>query len=138
MRSWYPAISSKSISPPSLFTIILSYTTLTNCYIRRQYQTIHEYNIDDKKLSAAIKKLNMQPIAGVDEVNIFLNNGQIIHFNKPKIQAMVPNVFVVSGNAEEKAMTDLLPTILDQLGPESIERLKKLAEQMGAFNQCEC
>ncbi len=77
----------------------------------------------------------MQPIAGVDEVNIFQDNGNIIHFNKPKIQAMVPNVFVVSGQAEEKPMTELLPNILDQLGPESIERLKKIAEQMGAFNQ---
>ena len=74
----------------------------------------------------------MQPIPGVEEVNIFKKDGNIIHFNKPKIQAMVPNVFVVSGNAEEKPMTELLPSILDQLGPESIERLKQIAESMGA------
>ena len=46
---------------------------------------------------------------------------------------MVPNVFVVSGNAETKPMTDLLPGILEQLGPESIDRLRKIAEQMGAM-----
>jgi len=101
--------------------------------VRRKKQVAHVSQQDDKKLSAAIKKLQMQPITAVEEVNIFQNNGSIIHFNKPKIQAMVPNVFVVSGNAETKPMTDLLPGILEQLGPESIDRLRKIAEQMGAM-----
>ncbi len=99
----------------------------------RRNQTVAKPQQDDKKLSAALKKLNMQNLPGVEEVNIFQSNGNIIHFNKPKIQAMIPNVFVVSGNAETKPLAEMLPKVIDQLGPESIERLRKIAEQMGMF-----
>ncbi len=99
----------------------------------RRNQAAPKAQHDDKKLSGALKKLNMQNLPGVEEVNIFQSNGNIIHFNKPKIQAMIPNVFVVSGNTETKPLAEMLPKVIDQLGPESIERLRKIAEQMGMF-----
>jgi len=39
---------------------------------------------DDKKLQAALKKLNVQPIAGVEEVNMFREDGNVLHFTTPK------------------------------------------------------
>ena len=40
--------------------------------------------LDEKKLGAALKKLNVQPIPGVEEVTIFKEDGNLIHFNAPK------------------------------------------------------
>lgn len=39
---------------------------------------------DDKKLQAALKKLNVQPIQGVEEVNMFREDGNVLHFTAPK------------------------------------------------------
>jgi nascent polypeptide-associated complex subunit beta len=39
---------------------------------------------DDKKLQAALKKLNVQPIQGVEEVNMFREDGNVLHFSAPK------------------------------------------------------
>ena len=39
---------------------------------------------DDKKLQAALKKLSVQPIAGVEEVNMFREDGNVLHFSAPK------------------------------------------------------
>lgn len=146
----------------------------------------------------------LQPINGVEEVNIFINNGEVIHIKQPKsqyiasyygaqnlkcriscacvgcipwlvtgaqyidcvmflrfasafivlvfsvvgccllcvvannsfvcyaVQGSVPsNTFVISGAAESKQLTELLPGILNQLGPESMDRLRKYAESLG-------
>ena len=39
---------------------------------------------DDRKLQAALKKLNMQPISGVEELNMFREDGSVLHFSAPK------------------------------------------------------
>jgi nascent polypeptide-associated complex subunit beta len=39
---------------------------------------------DDKKLQGALKKLNVQPIPGVEEVNMFTEDGNVLHFTAPK------------------------------------------------------
>ena len=39
---------------------------------------------DDKKLQGALKKLNVQPITGVEEVNMFREDGNVLHFSAPK------------------------------------------------------
>lgn len=39
---------------------------------------------DDKKLQGALKKLSVQPIAGVEEVNMFREDGNVLHFTAPK------------------------------------------------------
>lgn len=38
---------------------------------------------DDKKLQAALKKLNVQGVGPVDEVNMFMDDGKVLHFNRP-------------------------------------------------------
>lgn len=75
------------------------------------------------------------------------DDGTVIHFNNPKVQASVPaNTFSVTGSAETKRMlsthapysidyyfselTEMLPGILNQLGAESLSHLKKLASNV--------
>lgn len=45
------------------------------------------------------------------------------------MHAAVPsNTFAVYGHGEEKELTELVPGILNQLGPDSLASLRKLAE----------
>ncbi|KAL0097820.1 NAC domain-containing protein [Phycomyces blakesleeanus] len=84
---------------------------------------------DDRKLSAALTKLGVQPIAGVEEVNMFRDDGMVIHFGAPKVQAAVNcNTFAIHGRATEKNLAQLVPGILNQMDPESLAILRKLAE----------
>lgn len=39
---------------------------------------------DDKKLQAALKKLNTQPIPNIEEINMFQDDGNVLHFKAPK------------------------------------------------------
>jgi nascent polypeptide-associated complex subunit beta len=39
---------------------------------------------DDKKLQATLKKMNVQPIQQIEEVNMFKEDGNVIHFSAPK------------------------------------------------------
>ncbi|KAI8884775.1 nascent polypeptide-associated complex subunit beta [Backusella circina FSU 941] len=84
---------------------------------------------DDRKLSAALQKLNVQPIPGVDQVNMFKDDGKVIHFANPRVQAAAnANTFAIHGRSTEKELAELIPGILNQLGPESMAALKQLAE----------
>lgn len=39
---------------------------------------------EDKKLQAALKKLAVQPITGIEEVNMFKEDGNVLHIAAPK------------------------------------------------------
>lgn len=46
-----------------------------------------------------------------------------------QVHASVPaNTFAIYGNGEDKELTELVPGILNQLGPDSLASLRKLAE----------
>lgn len=93
---------------------------------------------DDKKLQISLKKLQCNNIPGIEEVNrgclclcvcvsqdrvyslnfvfsqsqvnIIKEDGMVIHFNNPKVQATVQaNTFAISGNCETKSVGELLP-----------------------------
>lgn len=50
--------------------------------------------------------------------------------NAVQVHASVPaNTFAVYGRGEDKELTELVPGILNQLGPDSLASLRKLAEQ---------
>jgi len=56
------------------------------------------------------------------------DDGTVIHFNNPKVQAsLAANTFAVTGHAENKQKTEMLPGILNQLGADSLTHLKRLA-----------
>lgn len=46
--------------------------------------------------------------------------------------AVNSNTYAVYGHGQEKDLTELVPNILSQLGPESMDSLKRLAEQVGS------
>ena len=47
----------------------------------------------------------------------------------PTVHASVPsNTFAIYGAGEDKELTELVPGILNQLGPDSLASLRKLAE----------
>mmetsp|Transcript_9875 Transcript_9875/g.14853 ORF Transcript_9875/g.14853 Transcript_9875/m.14853 type:complete len:164 (+) Transcript_9875:84-575(+) len=99
---------------------------------RRKKKTVHKTQNDDKKLSSALKKLNLTPISGIEEVNLFKEDGHIIHFTNPKVQASLQsNTYVVSGNGETKQLQDLFPGILSQMGQENMNSLRQMMEAMG-------
>ena len=57
------------------------------------------------------------------------DDGSVIHFNNPKVQASIgANTYVVSGPSQTKNLQDLLPGIIPQLGPDSLQNLKRIAQ----------
>lgn len=52
---------------------------------RRKVKKVHKSSgADDKKLQTVLKKMNVQPIAAIEEVNMFKSDGNVIHFSAPK------------------------------------------------------
>ncbi|MBN3313229.1 ZFYV9 protein, partial [Atractosteus spatula] len=98
---------------------------------RRKKKVVHRTaTADDKKLQSSLKKLAVNNIAGIEEVNMIKDDGTVIHFNNPKVQASLSaNTFAITGHAETKQLTEMLPGILSQLGADSLTSLRKLAEQ---------
>ncbi|PWN51578.1 nascent polypeptide-associated complex subunit beta [Violaceomyces palustris] len=90
---------------------------------------------DDSKLQTALKKLAVQPISGIEEVNMFKEDGNVLHFASPKVHGLdTANTFAIYGNGVDKELTELVPGILNQLGPDSLASLRKLAESYQAMN----
>merc|ERR1711899_245549 len=100
---------------------------------RRKKKVVHRTaTTDDKKLQSSLKKLSVNNIPGIEEVNMIKDDGSVIHFNNPKVQASLQsNTFAVTGHAENKQITEMLPGILNQLGAESLTHLKRLASNVG-------
>ena len=96
--------------------------------IRRKKKTVRKsQSHDDKRLTSTLKRLNVRDIPAIEEVNLFKEDSTVIHFASPKVQASIAaNTYVVSGNAENKKLQDLLPGIISQLGPDNLEHLKKI------------
>eukprot|EP00933_Yihiella_yeosuensis_P085053 TRINITY_DN99836_c0_g1_i1.p1 TRINITY_DN99836_c0_g1~~TRINITY_DN99836_c0_g1_i1.p1 ORF type:complete len:160 (-),score=61.27 TRINITY_DN99836_c0_g1_i1:113-592(-) len=105
--------------------------------MRRTKKKVHaNTGADDKQLQAQLKRLGCNSIPGIEEVNMFKDDGNILHFSNPKVQASVTaNTFVVSGNCETKGMEELLPGIISQLGAENLGMLKSMAESLAAANK---
>lgn len=64
---------------------------------------------------------------GVDEVNFFRDDNTVLHFVQPEAYASIQNnTFIVSGEPETKTIKDLLPDIIQQLGPKQHKVLQEL------------
>merc|ERR1719436_1189652 len=101
---------------------------------RRTKRTKHQsHAADDKQMQAQLKRLGVNSIPGIEEVNMFLDSGSVVHFSAPKVQASVSaNTYVVTGHAENKKLEELLPGIINQLGPDNLMNLKRIAEGFAA------
>ena len=98
--------------------------------MRRKKKAVHKAaTTDDKRLQSTLKRLGVNNIPAIEEVNLFKDNGTVVHFVNPKVQASIAaNTYVVSGHAETKKLQDLLPGIINQLGPDNLANLKMIAE----------
>lgn len=106
---------------------------------------------DDKKVGASLKKVGLQSIPGIDEVNFFQDDETVLHFGAPKGSNTIINSFLQSkrqsmrirmssvGSLRTKVssilnfllvaidLTELAPGIIEQLSPESLDRLRQMA-----------
>jgi len=101
--------------------------------MRRKKRTVRKKDTqDDKRLQAALKRLSVANIPAIEEVNLFRKGDDtVIHFNQPRVQASIAaNTYVVSGNCETKKVMEMIPNILPQLGPDNLENLKDMANQI--------
>lgn len=100
--------------------------------VRRKKKTVHKnVTTDDKRLQSTLKRLGVNNIPAIEEVNLFKEDGDVIHFSNPKVQASIgANTYVVSGTGETKKLQELLPGILNQLGPDNLANLRQLAAKM--------
>jgi len=96
--------------------------------VRRKHKAVRKAAThDDKRLKATLNKLSVRDIPAIEEVNLFKDDGHVIHFVNPKVQASIAaNTYVVSGSAETKKLQELLPGIITQLGPDNLEDLKRI------------
>lgn len=103
---------------------------------RRKVKRTSKTEGSDKNLQATLQKLNAQPIQGMDTVNLFFDDGKVMQYPKPQVQAAVnANTFAIHGRSVEKSMAEMLPEVLSSMGPESMEQLKRLTEQLQASGQ---
>ena len=80
----------------------------------------------DRKILQVQKKLGTTAITGIEEVNLFKSDSNVIHFNNPKVNANISsNTYFISGRADERTIQELLPGIMQQLGQENIEQVSE-------------
>merc|ERR1712054_508910 len=99
--------------------------------VRRKKKVVHKTTTtDDKRLQNTLKRLGINSIPAIEEVNLFMDSGEVIHFTNPKVQASIAaNTYVIIGHSETKKLQDLFPGILNQVDKSVLPSLKKTAEQ---------
>merc|ERR1712072_475499 len=76
--------------------------------VRRKKKVVHKTTTtDDKRLQNTLKRLGINSIPAIEEVNLFMDQGEVIHFTNPKVQASIAaNTYVIIGHAEIKKLAD--------------------------------
>ena len=71
---------------------------------RRKKKAVHKSSgQDDKRLQNTLKRLGVNTIPGIEEVNIFKDD-TVVHFTNPKVQASIAaNTYVISGPSQTKS-----------------------------------
>ncbi|BGP42851.1 Nascent polypeptide-associated complex subunit beta [Rhodotorula kratochvilovae] len=97
--------------------------------IRRKVVPKQATSQDDSKLRNQLKKLNVQGIGPVDEVNMFKDDG-VLHFQRPTVHAAAGNnTFAIYGHGVHKDLAEMMPSVINQLGPDTMAVLQRIAEQ---------
>merc|ERR1719253_958861 len=102
--------------------------------VRRKKKVVHKTTTtDDKRLQNTLKRLGINSIPAIEEVNLFMEGGEVIHFTNPKVQASIAaNTYVIIGVAEQKKLQDLFPGILNQVDKSMLPSLMKMLERPAA------
>ncbi|KAJ4844692.1 hypothetical protein Tsubulata_020667 [Turnera subulata] len=74
--------------------------------VRRKKKAVHKSTTtDDKKLQSTLKRIGVNTIPAIEEVNIFKDD-VVIQFLNPKVQAsIVANTWVVTGSPQTRSMS---------------------------------
>ena len=64
---------------------------LANGPRRKAKKIVKIAGVDDKKLQATLKKLNVQSIPSIEEINMFKDDGKVLHFRAPK--GKLPDIY---------------------------------------------
>uniref|UniRef100_A0A0E0KLL2 Nascent polypeptide-associated complex subunit beta n=1 Tax=Oryza punctata TaxID=4537 RepID=A0A0E0KLL2_ORYPU len=98
--------------------------------MRRKKKAVHKTGTtDDKRLQSTLKRVGVNTIPAIEEVNIFKDD-LVIQFVNPKVQASIAaNTWVVSGSPQTKICPVTDSQILP-VGPDNMEHLKRIAEEM--------
>lgn len=75
--------------------------------VRRKKKAVHKTaGTDDKRLQNTLKRLGVNNIPGIEEVNLFRDDGSIVHFKNPKqVQASIgANTYVIRCNSNDACL----------------------------------
>eukprot|EP00922_Rhytidocystis_sp_ex-Travisia-forbesii_P020412 GHVS01030038.1.p1 GENE.GHVS01030038.1~~GHVS01030038.1.p1 ORF type:complete len:181 (+),score=50.38 GHVS01030038.1:77-619(+) len=111
---------------------------------RRKAKKVHKTVVgDDKKLLQTIKRLGASSIQGIEEVQMTREDGKVMSFTAPKVQAAPSaNTYVVNGQFVEKEggspqMTaDALKSLIENFKMNS-DKMPKTAENAELLRQLE-
>ena len=56
----------------------------TYCMCRKKKAPHRTATTDDKRLQNTLKRLSVNTIPGIEEVNLFMDNNNVLHFSNPK------------------------------------------------------
>ncbi|KAF5772037.1 putative nascent polypeptide-associated complex NAC domain, NAC A/B domain superfamily [Helianthus annuus] len=87
----------------------------------------------DERLQSTLERIGVHTPPGLEEIEhvCIFKDDTVISFLNPKVEVSIQaNTWVVSGSPQVQNLHDILPGILNQLGPENLANLAKLAEQL--------
>merc|ERR1712075_33762 len=66
--------------------------------VRRKKKVVHKTTTtDDKRLQNTLKRLGINSIPAIEEVNLFMESGEVIHFTNPKVHRLLPTPMSLLG-----------------------------------------
>jgi len=93
---------------------------------------------DDKKTQTQFKKMGLNNIPGIEEVNMFTDKNEVIHFKEPKVLASLQaNTYAISGSCETKTLQEMLPKVISQMGNQNLSSLRKMMEAAASTYQAD-
>lgn len=98
--------------------------------VRRKKKAVHKATSnDDKKLQTVLKRLGVNVIQSIEEVNMFREDGTVLHFSNPKVQASIAsNTYAISGSSDDKRIDEIYPNGVPQPGGMSRAQMKQMQE----------
>ena len=84
-----------------------------------------------KKMKTIEKKLGVQPLPDIAEVNLFRDDGNVWHFANPNLKGSIQNqVLIVSQEPEIKDIQNNFAEFVSHMGPNEMSKLKDMVKDM--------
>uniref|UniRef100_A0A0A9WQ44 Transcription factor BTF3 n=1 Tax=Lygus hesperus TaxID=30085 RepID=A0A0A9WQ44_LYGHE len=76
--------------------------------VRRTVKAHHKNSGEDRKVQNTVRRLGVTPLNEIDEAIFYRQDGSVMHFDKPKVQASTQTqCFVVSGDYQIKTAEEV-------------------------------